>query len=199
MWLELLSALAFDGMTPSSVPLYGGGGGMTPSSVPLYGGGGGMTPSSVPLYGGGGGMTPSSVPLYGGGGGMTPSSVPLYGGGGGMTPSSVPLYGGGDGMTPVTSAQNLQSFVQFALSLLDHIKSIRLSREVGEECFHTISCILNHFLWLHGVYIVHVCVCIFACVCVCDTYVLLHVYNYVYGIVSVPDACFSKISIFWIL
>ena len=30
MWLELLSALAFDGMTPSSVPLYGGGGGMTP-------------------------------------------------------------------------------------------------------------------------------------------------------------------------
>ena len=30
-----------------------------------------MTPSSVPLYGGGGGMTPSSVPLYGGGGGMT--------------------------------------------------------------------------------------------------------------------------------
>ena len=23
-----------------------------------------MTPSSVPLYGGGGGMTPSSVPLY---------------------------------------------------------------------------------------------------------------------------------------
>eukprot|EP00731_Ephydatia_muelleri_P007917 Em0004g255a len=99
VWLELLSALAFDGMTPSSVPLYGGGGGMTPSSVPLYGGGGGMTPSSVPLYGGGGGMTPSSVPLY----------------------------GGGDGMTPVTSAQNLQSFVQFALSLLDHIKSIRLT------------------------------------------------------------------------
>ena len=39
----MLSALAFDGMTPSSVPLYGGGG-MTPSSVPLYGGGGGMTP-----------------------------------------------------------------------------------------------------------------------------------------------------------
>ena len=35
----MLSALAFDGMTPSSVPLYGGGGGMTPSSVPLYGGG----------------------------------------------------------------------------------------------------------------------------------------------------------------
>ena len=51
-----------------------------------------MTPSSVPLYGGGGGMTPSSVPLYGGGDGMTPSSVPLYRGGGGMTPSSVPLY-----------------------------------------------------------------------------------------------------------
>ena len=43
----MLSALAFDGMTPSSVPLYGGGGGMTPSSVPLYGGGDGMTPSSV--------------------------------------------------------------------------------------------------------------------------------------------------------
>eukprot|EP00731_Ephydatia_muelleri_P007985 Em0004g323a len=70
VWLELLSALAFDGITPSSVPLYGGGGGMTPSSVPLYGGGG------------------------------------------------------------VTSAQNLQSFVQFALSLLDHIKSIRLTREL---------------------------------------------------------------------
>ena len=156
MWLELLSALAFDGITPSSVPLYGGGSGMTPSSVPLYGGGGGMTPSSVPLYGGGGGMT------------------------------------------PVTSAQNLQSFVQFALSLLDHIKSIRLTREVGEECFHIIACILKR---LHGVYIVYVRVCIFACVrvCVCDTYVLLHVYNYVYGIVSVPDACFSKISIFWIL
>eukprot|EP00731_Ephydatia_muelleri_P008471 Em0004g809a len=132
-----------DGMTPSSVPLYGGGGGMTPSSVPLYGGGDGMTPSSVPLYGGGDGMTPSSVPLYGGGGGMTPSSVPLYGGGDGMTPSSVPLYGGGGGMTPssvplygggdVTSAQDPQSFVQFALSLLDHVKSIRLGREGKEK------------------------------------------------------------------
>ena len=67
----------------------------------------------------------------------------------------------------VTSAQDPQSFVQFALSLLDHVKSIKLSREVGEECFHTISCIVNHLLCLHGVYIVHVRVGIFACVCVC--------------------------------
>ena len=106
----------------------------------------------------------------------------------------------------VTSAQDPQSFVQFALSLLDHVKSIRLSREVGEECFHTISCIVKHLLWLHGVYIVHVRVGIFACVCVCvcvcGTYVRLHVCNYVYGIVSVKrdlNAWFFKISKFWIL
>ncbi|KAL5481396.1 hypothetical protein EMCRGX_G021544 [Ephydatia muelleri] len=30
----------------------------------------------------------------------------------------------------VTSAQDPQSFVQFSLSLLDHVKSIRLSREL---------------------------------------------------------------------
>ena len=68
-----------------------------------------------------------------------------------MTPSSVSLYGGGGGMTPVTSAQNLQSFVQFSVCLLDHVKSIKLSREVGEECFHIISCILK---WLHVCYVV---------------------------------------------
>eukprot|EP00731_Ephydatia_muelleri_P037898 Em0593g3a len=73
--------------------------------------------------------TGSGYETNGGGGGMTPSSVPLYGGGGGMTPSSVPLYGGGD----VTSAQDPQSFVQFALSLLDHVKSIRLGREGKEK------------------------------------------------------------------
>ena len=46
---------------------------------------------------------------------------------------------------------------------------------------------MKHLLWLHGVYIVHVRVGIFAClcVCVCGTYVRLHVRNYAYGIVSV--------------
>ena len=50
----MLSALAFDGMTLSSMP----------SSMPLYRGDDFMIPSSVSLYGGGG-VTPSSVPLYG--------------------------------------------------------------------------------------------------------------------------------------
>eukprot|EP00731_Ephydatia_muelleri_P008529 Em0004g867a len=130
------------------VPLYGGGDGMTPSSVPLYGGGGGMTPSSMPLYGGVVSYPdPDShscgwitSPLFPRSGDVihpqlweTGSGYETNGGGGGMTPSSVPLYGGGGGMTPSSVSLIPMSFVQFALSLLDHVKSIRFGREGKEK------------------------------------------------------------------
>ena len=59
----------------------------------------------------------------------------------------------------VPSAQYHQSIVQYALSLLDHVKSIRLTREVGGECFRTISCIVKHLLSMVSC-VVHMCDCI---------------------------------------